>query len=153
MGLDVVGYSRHGAERRRVLREFGVGGEFADRALDICGGVLYSYTERSAFRAGSYSGYNVWRNSLARVAGYSPLTDGRYDEGAWAATGGPFWEMINFTDCDGVLGTAVCKKLCADFVAWHDIAREQLSDGDVLTYEQFKTTFELAADGGCVVFC
>lgn len=152
MGLDVVAYSKLTPAKGGSGVIFNISGMYAPLPLDVCSGMLYAYEERSGFRAGSYSSYNAWRNELARVAGYEPAANGRYDETVWQSTGGPFWEMINFTDCNGVLGTAVCKKLHSDFVAFRDIAIRGFSDGDMLTYEQFETSFKLAADGGCVMF-
>lgn len=69
----------------------------------------------------SYGGYNVWRENLAKLAGY-PLTD--YEEnwikqchaaGAWDVEEGPFHELIHFSDCEGTLGPVVCAKLAKDF--------------------------------------
>src|SRR5216117_1196420 len=68
-----------------------------DRADGIEDG-YYSFAEAMKFRAGSYSGYNNWRNDLARLAGWKD------DEEAWKATEGPFWELINFADNEGVIG-------------------------------------------------
>jgi hypothetical protein len=72
---------------------------------------LYCVSERFAFRAGSYSGYNSWRNWLATVAGYRDAED------CWqrASPGEPFYELIHFADNEGVIGPVVAKKLAADF--------------------------------------
>jgi len=55
----------------------------------------------TGFRAGSYSGYGEWRNTLAKVgAGFA----GGSDE-AWRHDGEdyPFEELINYSDADGYI--------------------------------------------------
>src|SRR5438552_18976423 len=71
--------------------------EFADRADGLEEG-CYGYADRYDFRAGSYGGYNDWRDSLARLAGW------RNANQAFNAKGGAFWELINFADNDGIIG-------------------------------------------------
>jgi hypothetical protein len=66
--------------------------EFLQRFEGLVSGQVYRYESSFEFRAGSYSGYNDWRNELAKLAGYSPThgkaTDGgqselRYDITVW----------------------------------------------------------------------
>jgi len=66
------------------------------------------------FRAGSYSGYGEWRNTLAKVGASFP--GGSHE--AWENEGGdyPFEELINFSDAEGYIGAPVTDKLCEDFV-------------------------------------
>src|SRR5882757_10407870 len=82
--------------------------EFAERADGLEEGV-YSFTEAFNFQAGSYSGYNEWRNQLAQLAGWKD------DNAAWQATEGPFWELINFADNEGTIGPKTAAKLAQDF--------------------------------------
>ena len=92
---------------------------------------------------------------MAKLVGYPPVIGAAYphSKGAWVATEGPFWELINFTDCNGVLGTAVCQKLAKDF-ADYEVSARSLEDKEFLyTYLQFKAAVEWASDGGAVVFC
>ncbi len=107
----------------------------------------YAHLGEFKFRAGSYSGYNHWRTQLAAlVAGC--------DKGPIAATL-PFAELINFSDCEGVLGPVVCKKLAADFAAYQQKADEfSGADGDWFRerYADWRKAFELAEQGGCVEF-
>lgn len=128
--------------------------DFATRCVEFTPGNAFECEGDLHACVGAYSYYGAWREQLAKLAGYSPLVEGLrpYSEGAWAATEGPFWELIDFTDCDGVLGTAVCQKLAKDFAAYEESAR-RLGDEDFLyTYLQFKAAVELASDGGAVVF-
>jgi hypothetical protein len=72
---------------------------------------IYCVGDRFGFRAGSYSGYNAWRNWLATVAGFRSAKD------CWerGKPGDPFYELIHFADNEGVIGPVVAKKLAGDF--------------------------------------
>jgi hypothetical protein len=122
---------------------------------------LYQYTERSrqhGFRAGSYSGYNLWRRLLSRFAhGVEP-------EEVWEHPrryrGKPFVELIDFTDCDGRIGTKVAARLAKDF---RDHAGRIAEFGAKLNaeereywlevYGEFTKAFELAGQDGALRFC
>ena len=110
---------------------------------------VYSVTDEYDFRAGSYGGYNAWRNWLATVAGYANA------EAAWNSgqTEGPFYELIHFADNEGVIGAAASAKLAKDF-ADHQTKAEQLSpDGYYIQkYNDWRKAFEMAADDGFVNF-
>ncbi|MCI0704316.1 MAG: hypothetical protein L0241_24930 [Planctomycetia bacterium] len=127
---------------------------------------LYSYTKKSRkyeFRAGSYSGYNWWRNQLSLFA----LEVGA--EAVWREPriyrGKPFVELINFTDCDGRIGTSVCEKLAEDFTSHAARAKRFPStmtstdpdawpgDDWLAVYRQFARAFRLAAQNGALAFC
>ena len=150
MGLDVYAYSGLeivDAERDADDGEVKFYNEdfFADRAKDIVDKVVYRYETTYHFRAGSYIGYNKWRNTLAVLAGFDS------DLGAFEADGGPFWELIHFTDCDGTIGTAVAKKLANDFAQYEEQAKV-IDDYFYDRYANFKRAFELAANNGAVRF-
>lgn len=73
-------------------------------------------------------------------------------EAVWngKANGEAFVELINFSDCEGVIGAEVAKKLAADFAAYQDKAGDK---GDFArVYASWRKAFELAADGGAVCF-
>jgi hypothetical protein len=102
----------------------------------------------------SYSGHNRFREALCRAV---------YEcepEKLWTDIGeglrpeeGPFIELINFSDCEGVLGPEVCAKLLADFEAhaervrplmgewaghydrWTEMLRTAVAAGGILVYE------------------
>ena len=114
----------------------------------------YDLHNTISFSAGSYIGYNIWRRKLARMAGYKPDPDNpQYGEagGAWILSNGPFWELINFTDCDGSIGPSVSEKLAKDF-ANHDPKKFTDDEKFIELYELWQKAFELAAKGGCVRF-
>ena len=130
---------------------------------------LYEYTKRKSrrfeFRAGSYSYYNWWRDELSRFA------LGAGAEEVWrnprTYRGRPFVELIDFTDCDGRLGTNVCAQLAAHFTIHAARARryaatvthpEAPGDPDVgagwlANYRDFARACRLAARGGALRFC
>jgi hypothetical protein len=128
---------------------------------------IYRYASSASFRAGSYSGYNEWREQLAKLAGYPQRerTD-RYEgtralhaAGAWEADEGPFWELINFADNEGAIGAEVSAKLSHDFIEWRDRAQVFAESLGILTggyfmenYNDFARAFAMAADGGVVLF-
>lgn len=162
MGLDITAYSQLKDTGRPI--DWAVDEvnayiphnhqDFAKRCVEFTPGNAFEYEDTLHARIGAYSYYGAWREKLAKLAGYSPVT-GRtspYSEGAWAATEGPFRELIDFTDCDGVLGTAVCQKLAEDFASYEALAM-YVEDKDFLyTYLEFKAAVGLASDGGAVVF-
>ena len=135
--------------------------DFPGRQGSIEHMAIYSAEEGEAFNAGSYGGYNTWRESLARLAGY-PLADverygkihSRHDQGAFNAESGPFWEMIVFSDCEGVLGAEVCAKLAEDFAKFDSVAKaiHGTESYFYVKYQEWKNAFEMAADSGAVDF-
>jgi hypothetical protein len=119
----------------------------------------YEYTEgseRHGFRAGSYSGYNWWRRQLCQFAlGVDP-------EEVWhhprRYRGKPFVELIDFTDCDGRIGTKVAAKLAQDFRDHRKLAADFASTLESESYwfevfEEFAEAFTLAAQDGALEFC
>lgn len=132
---------------------------FPHRADDIEDGAVYDCDDSFGFRAGSYSGYSGWREELAKLAGYPAASIERYGEqrfrhdvGAWAASDGPFWEMIMFSDCEGVIGTSVCSKLAKDFADFDGRAKNIGNEWFYNLYQQWHKAFELASNNGFVDF-
>jgi len=128
---------------------------------------VYRYQGYHDFRAGSYGGYNEWREKLAKLAGYPTVEHERFgvkcqrhDAGAWATKKGPFIELINFSDCEGVIGSTVAKKLAKDFANFQtkvDALSGQpndLSDEGWFKsrYAEWRKAFDMAAKGGAVCF-
>lgn len=135
---------------------------FPRHAADLVHKGAYAFEEAAHVWSGGYGRYNGWREQLAQLAGYTPAVYERipgyapsrelsYVEGAFKAGAGPFYELVYFTDCDGVIGPAVCAKLARDFAEWDERAKA-LGDGFYTSYRQWREGFELAADGGAVHF-
>ncbi|WP_335956158.1 hypothetical protein [Acinetobacter guillouiae] len=128
---------------------------YVERATDVNEDQFYTFEDSIGFRAGSYGGYNNWREQLAKLAGY-PCLDGEgdrhlYSNGAWKAHNGAFWELINFSDCEGVIGTEVSKKLLKDFIDFEESAK-QVGGYFHELYNEWKTAFEYAGENGAVDF-
>lgn len=151
--LDDDGYPRDWA-RFIHFTEQGIASmeqQWPGRSEGVSPGV-YSYAESLHFRAGSYGGYNHWRDWLARLAGW------KSDRGCWddPKAGGPFFELINFSDAEGIIGPVVAAKLAKDF-AEHQQKAESVSSGEdgeyyIKKYNEWRKAFEMAADGGAVDF-
>lgn len=124
----------------------------ADRVAGLTPGV-YSFKDRLDFRAGSYGGYSAFRRELAVLGGWHS-DEHCFDEKGCAPAGTThaFGELVSFSDCEGVLGPVVSRKLLEDFRCHADRAR---GNGQVfqLLYGRWQSAFEYAADGGCVYFC
>jgi len=116
----------------------------------------YAYEGAFCFHAGSYHGYNLWRNRLADLVGVARA-------GTQGSHGGPFAELIHFADNDGFIGPRTAAKLAADFDTWRDRASGILSGGSASLcvisfswwfemYECWSRAFHLAANGGAVQF-
>src|SRR4051794_40853728 len=120
---------------------------FPQHANDLDATVVYSATERFTFIAGCYSRYNRWLEQLGRLAGI-PCIDLFWQSPRPA----PFAELLNFTDCDGTIGTAVCEKLAGDFAAWAGQAAHHTERYFRERFVFWRHAFDLASQRGCVVF-
>lgn len=112
----------------------------------------YTYSGRvKRFRAGSYSGYGRFREELCKAAlGVSCDELWREPE---KYKDEPFFEMINFSDCEGVIGFQVCQQLAHDFKVNEAKVVPQLDpDWNQEKYYEWMDAFGLAAQDGMVVF-
>jgi len=118
-------------------------------------------TVEHQFRAGSYGTYNWFRNELSLcIFGQSSA---KIWENSDSFIGRPFYELINFSDCDGCFGPEASEKLYQDFINNRpNIVKycvEKYIDNDdtydylVETYDNFTTAFELGKQDGVVQFC
>jgi hypothetical protein len=108
---------------------------------------VYTYATHYNFGVG-YSWYGGWREWLCRSAGHGD-PQRVWDE---EVLQGPFIELINFADNQGVIAGPVAVKLAKDF-AEHEakiIAAAPKDSGYAEAYGQWWKAFELAADGGAV---
>lgn len=165
MGLDISWYSGtapapESAYDESVYPESGytrayVNSDFPAQADGLASGV-YSFAKSGDFRAGSYSGYNEWREELAKLAGYPARAehDKPHSYGAWEseAKEGPFFEIISFSDCEGVIGPKTSAKLASDFATYQEKADALRDDGFSRVYAHFRKAFETVANNGFVSF-
>lgn len=165
MGLDITAYEivERGADQDQLNTAYESGGEpenvtrlwhpdadFSGQSDGLAKG-LYLYSgDDVRFRAGSYSGYNVWREQLAQLVGTTP-------KAIWAnPQPGPFMELINFSDCEGFIGPQTAAKLATDFDAWADraqaFAEAQGLDWFYDLFQRWQKAFRCAAGKGVVQF-
>lgn len=134
--------------------------DFPGRSEGIEHGAVYKFADSFGFMAGAYSSYNNWREQLAKLAGYPALQSSvgyrldalRHDEGAWQAGSGPFYELINFSDCEGTIGPVVSAKLAKDFADFQEKADQSGGDDFRMKYSNWRKAFEMAAENGAVDF-
>lgn len=110
--------------------------------------------ESFGFRAGSYSGYSLWREALSQAALGVVAND--VWENIEEYSGKPFFELIHFSDCEGMIGAVCARKLAFDFETF-DPEKLRLNPGGftddqyIEVYRDFQRAFRLAGDGGGVV--
>lgn len=133
--------------------------DFPGRADELKDKHPYSYARSFGFRAGSYSGYNEWREELAKMAGYPKVATVThrgavmlYGEGASLAGKGPFFELIHFSDCEGTIGAAVASKLSQDFADFQSAADAIPDEWFRSRYADWRKGLEMAANNGAVRF-
>lgn len=80
---------------------------------------VYDAECTSSLTLKSYSGYNNWRNELAIMVGYASAKDCQQNH-----TQGPFYELIYFSDCEGIINGPIVDKLHKDFVEYEHKAKE-----------------------------
>ena len=110
--------------------------------------IQIEFDEEFDFRAGSYNGYNKFRNELCISA------NNIQDKKLWTSKNEAFkfYWLINFTDCDGYIGTSYCKILYDEFVKYENEVKSNLNEYFHKTYDNFKEAFRLASNNGLVSF-
>lgn len=115
----------------------------------------YSASYDHGFAAGSYSGYNRFREVLCRAAlNVNP-------EDVWHApetyADSVFYELINFSDAEGTIGPEAAVDLYRDFVENEErvLGNAQLEDQDrewfARKYADWKNAFRVASEGHGIV--
>jgi hypothetical protein len=161
MGLDISAYSKlkpvaHtndalGDDTVRLMDNT----NFPGRAAPFTDG-HHAYGEAMDVFSMGYTRYTRWREWLAKLAGYPALNTGAgahpHSRGAWAQRDGPFWELINFADNEGTIGTVACVKLLKDFNEFEQRAMDNSSGPEFDHYVDLHNGLRLAVDGGCLKF-
>ena len=152
MGLDITAYSKvtpldddSDAYDVRLIDNTA----FPGRAAPFKNGMYDCRDTLDVFHK-SYGTYNEWRDWLAKIAGYHGARD------MWVIKEPgqpiPFWEIINFSDCEGTIGTVACKKMLKDFEDYDQKARSAEESWLYDTYVDIHEGLKLAANGGCLKF-
>ena len=161
IAVDEKGRPRHtdtGKRVREACFQAVVHEDYPQRATDIEDQGFYTFGSMLYAATVAPSVYVRWREQLAAFAGYRLARDrdasaGKsHLAGARAAKAGPFWELLNFSDREGVIGATVSAKLAEDF-ATHDSradAHPQKSFRDM--YAWLRRAFAMASDQGAVSF-
>lgn len=113
---------------------------FPGRGEGVNSETVYTFEDEFGFCAGSYCGYNWWREYLGCLS-----------------NGKSFRELIKFADNEGVIGPVVSKKLFKDFQENKDRALEfskTFDNGDrwFNKYNDWMKAFEFASENGAVDF-
>lgn len=160
MGLDVFAVSK--IERNDENSEFHVGSDPQYNKVEIEEGGYSSTPEsrRTDFRAGPYSFYNRFRETLA-MSVHSVMPTEIWDSVEDYA-GRPFIEIIDHSDCDGCFGAKVSAKLYEDFAENRHKFKAYIDaqgwDEDKIedylgVYDDFMKAFEIGREEGIVKFC
>jgi len=160
MGLDISAYSKiervEDEDEARVFIRRGMPEN--DQAQDIEEGMFTDshVCESHHFRAGSYSGYNDFRNLLCEIMHGIPAKE------LWSKPqvfkSKEFYNLINFSDCEGHFGPASAKKLHEDFVKYREkfvrgVENKEPYEGYYTrVYDDFMLGFEIASKGGVLIF-
>lgn len=116
-------------------------------------GASYKGQNRQYVFSGSYSGWGAFRKFLCSI-----LSDNIEIEQIWnnplMFRGCPFFRIVNFADNEGVIDSASCKILAADFEEFYKYAKSKDVRGfyfDIYTslLQALKTASE---QNGCLVF-
>jgi hypothetical protein len=122
--------------------------------LDFMGRKFACYRvngETMGFRAGSYGGYNDWREQLCQLVNHvtpRQIWDNRDDPKVQAM---PFYPLIDFSDCEGVIGSIAAARLASDFESYQARAERQ-DEYFVSKYREWRRACQLAADDGFIKF-
>lgn len=135
-------------------RSFFIDSFFADSANDIQEKVVYTYEDAFHWRGGSYTGYGLWRDWLAKMAGWKSIKD------AWenSKPGMPFHELLYFSDCEGTIGTSTCQKLLKDFINFQEKVLAYKNPEDyyaqinIEQYKQWIKGLTIASKNGAISF-
>lgn len=101
--------------------------------------------EDYGFRVGSYSYFNDFREEVARVVGFN-LNEMVGFGGTIKWGDQAFKELINHSDCDGILDSADCDSLTEDFKKYDERMKEWLSEEHYTTYTELMEAINKVAD-------
>jgi hypothetical protein len=159
MGLDIVAYQ--GLKKVEAEENIQVSHDQFGYSSDLEKG-WYDCESSFHFRAGSYSSYNSWRRALCEaIHGVNDVEFWKDEENF---IGQPFYELINFSDCEGQIGPKISEKLYQDFTnpeneekflyyCNQNLETEMLREFYLENWEDFKKAFQMARHNGLVQWC
>jgi len=124
---------------------------FPEWAEGIKYGGVYEYEDSFGFRAGSYSGYNYWREWLCETfLGISPQVVWSNPEMFEDA---PFYRLIHFADNEGYISEVHAKNLAKDFQKYqNEVDNLDCEPWLKEKYADWRKAFEMASNNGFVEF-
>lgn len=139
--------------------------DFLSHCVGLQDGV-YTYDTCESGGSRSYSGWSNFREVLAKSVGYVPMSvkDVPNDWSEYEKTGfllrphqarvfnveeGTLFELINFSDCEGVINTEMCKKIYKDL---QSVDHLELDERDQWLLYKLIQAFKAGSDDGFVTF-
>lgn len=164
MGLDIIAYSN--LKKNEYLSSISnEEKEELDESYLIMSPVLTEIDKAFPGRAEplKYNGdvYDCENYEWINIGSYSTYGWFRWVLEAFSENRDCFNELIDFSDCEGIIGSIVSKKLYEDFSSnaesfeqWVHLKFDAY-DSELLLqmYRKFESAFEIAKDGGAVEFC
>lgn len=136
--------------------------DFPGRSEGLEDRACYTYAEAQHVLSRSYGGYNIWREAMAKLAGYPSyervkrgVREVSHAAAAWnglVEPGAPFYELVNFADNEGVIGPVVAAKLLRDFDDFDERAKAITEVDFYACYRDMRRGLGFAADGGALRF-
>jgi hypothetical protein len=112
---------------------------------------IYRWEGRTAEFGSSYGTYGGFRSDLCLLA------HGVFPQIVWnnpdLYEGGDFYELINFSDCEGVIGPTTAGKLLTDFKKHRERYFEQNNEWDCERYDDWIKALDISSNDGLLIFC
>lgn len=114
-------------------------------------GIYVSEGASISFSAGSYGSYNDFRSDLSMIVNQVPSNVIWNNPDLYEDS--DFYELINFSDCEGVIGPDTANKLLSDFKRHREefMIERDVWDGE--KYDNWIKALEIAGNDGMLIFC
>lgn len=170
--LDEDGYLSDEVHEQDMI-QIRINPNYPERALSLEDKACYSYEDCYGNFGCAYSTYSAIRNRLAQAAGYKKtkllkkvtfenqnefkyrsILSYPYEYGAWEAKKGLCWELINFSDCEGVIDCSICQKIYNDLCIIEEKFKTGLDSYDwhLKLFDNLKEVFHFGSQNGMVIF-
>lgn len=166
MGLDISVYQNYKVldineddeDYDYDFQAFSIEEGWENRIKHLEKGKFYEGDQVAHLISYGYSTHNRFREQLLRLIGRDDLLkpeDGKIDwEKLFPENKLPFYELVYFSDCEGVLDWETSEKLYKDFKDYESLANKVFKEDEynLRRYNDWMETFELGKDKGVVVF-
>jgi hypothetical protein len=110
---------------------------------------VYSYDDAESVSIG-YGTHRWFRDMLARI-GCATTAEAIW-ENPDKYESSPFYRLIDFSDCEGIIGAKHCAKLAKDFADFQHATDGVQDERFKRYYKEWRIVFETAAQNGFVDF-